>query len=236
MGNAGVGLIDQTHGREARVLGEDTLIPDDLAGEVQVSAEELTLRVCTTVLHSGDQGTHLEGGAGGVVGAEGAVEERLQGVGLNLGPVLIHGGEVIGGIAGAGQNLAGLDLHDDDRRALRVQAVTLILGGVLLRVGQLLHDVGKRVLGNALKLQVNGGLHVVSGDGGVDLAGFLIHAPELLDDGAVLGNHVHALAVDAVEVFLKSFLKAGLADVGVHGVAFLLVLLPVGGVHAAHVA
>ena len=188
------------------------------------------------MLHSGDQSTHLEGGAGGIVGAEGAVEERLQGVGLDLGPVLVHGGEVVGGIAGTGQNLAGLDLHDDDRRALRVQAVTLILGGVLLRVGQLLHDVGKRVLGNALKLQVNGGLHVVSGDGGVDLAGFLIHAPELLDDGAVLGNHIHALAVDAVEVILEGFLKAGLADVGVHGVAFLLVFFPVGGVHAAHVA
>ena len=236
MGNAGVGCPDQACGREARVLGEDTLIPDDLAGEVQVSAEELTLRVCTTVLHSGNQGTHLEGGAGGVVGAEGAVEERLQGVGFDLRPVLVHGGEIVGGIAGTGQNLAGLDLHDDDRRALRVQAVTLILGGVLLRVGQLLHDVGKRVLGDALKLQINGGFHVVSGDGGVDLAGFLIHAPELLDDGAVLGNHVHALAVDAVEVFLKSFLKAGLADVGVHGVAFLLVLLPVVVVHAAHVA
>lgn len=51
-----------------------------------------------------------------------------------------------------------------------------------------------------------------------------------------LETHVHALAVDAVEVFLEGFLKAGLADVGVHGVAFLLVFFPVGGVHAAHVA
>ena len=235
MGHAGVGLIDQTHGREARVLGENTLILNDLAGEVQESAEIFTLWVFTAVFHGGDKGAHLEGGAGGVVGAEGAVEEGLEGVGLDLRPVLVHGGEIVGGIAGTGQNLAGLDLHDDDRRALRVQAVTLILGGVLLRVGQLLHDVGKRVLGDALKLQINGGLHVVSGDGGVDLAGFLIHAPELLDDGAVLGNHVHALTVDAVEVILEGFLKAGLADVGVHGVAFLLVFFPVGGVHAAHV-
>ena len=236
MGNAGVGLIDQTHGREARVLGEDTLIPDDLAGEVQVSAEELTLRVCTTVLHSGNQGTHLEGGAGGVVGAEGAVEERLQGVGLDLGPVLIHGGEVIGGIAGAGQDLAGLDFHDHHRCALRVQTSAFTCGGVFLRVGQLLHDAGERILGNALQLQINGGLHVVSGDGGVDLAGFPIDPPELLDDGAVLGNHVHALAVDAVEVILEGFLKTGLADVGVHGVACILVLCPVVVVHAAHVA
>jgi len=236
VGHAGVGLIDQAHGREARVLGENTLILNDLAGEVQESAEKFTFRIFTAVFHGGDKGAHLEGGAGGVVGTEGAVEEGLEGVGLDLRPILVHGGEIVGGIAGAGQNLAGLDLHDDDRRALRVQAVTRILGGVLLRVGQLLHDVGKRVLGNALKLQVNGGLHVVSGDGGVNLAGLLVDAPELLDDGTVLGNHVHALTVDAVEVFLEGFLKAGLADVGVHGVAFLLVLLPVGGVHAAHVA
>ena len=39
-----------------------------------------------------------------------------------------------------------------------------------------------------------------------------------------------------MEIFLKGLLEAGLADVGIHGVALILVFGPVGVVHAAHVA
>ena len=77
---------------------------------------------------------------------------------------------------------------------------------------------------------VDGGLHIV--------AGHRLFALQivLLDDGALLGDHVQTAAVDAVEIFLKGFLKAGLTDVGVHGVALILVFGPVVVIHAAHVA
>ena len=215
MGSAGDGRVKQTLGSEARVLGKYTLVGD------------LLFVVQKVIFHGGGEGTHLEGGAGGIVSAEGPVKEGLQGVRLNGVPVLVHGSQIVAGVAGAGQNLAGLDFHDDDRGAFRVQTQAALFG-VDLRVGNLGHDLCQGVLRNHLQRQVNGGFQVVAGDGV-----FLI---VLLDDGAVSGNHVHADSVDAVEVFFKSLLKARLTDVGVHGVVLVFIDFPVIGVHTAHVA
>ena len=57
-----------------------------------------------------------------------------------------------------------------------------------------------------------------------------------LGGSAVLVDFVIAGAVDAVEVFLKGQLEAGLAHLGIHGVALLLVFFPLLVVHAAQVA
>ena len=215
VGGAGDGGVKQTLGREACVLGEDALIGD------------LLLVFQQAVLHGGGEGAHLEGGTGGVVSAEGTVEEGLQGVRLDGVPVLVHGGQVVGGIAGAGQDLARLDLHDDHCGAFRVQTQAALFR-IDPGVRDLGHDLRQGIFRDLLEGQVDGGLHVV--------AGFRILRIVLLDDGAVSGDHVHAGAVDAVEVLLEGFLEARLTDVGVHGVVLVLIFLPVGGVHTAHVA
>ena len=206
------------------IVVEVTRIPDDLAGLVQ-HFSGLVL-----ILHGGDEGAHLVGGAGGIGRAEGPVKEGVQFIGGDQVPVLIQGCQIIGGIAGAGQDLAGLALHDDDGGTLGIQAHMLAHFRIDLRVGNLLHPLGQRVLGDFLKGNIDGGFHVVAGNG---LLAFDIG---LGDDGAFLGNLVQTLAVDAVEVLLKGLLKTGLADVGIHGVALILVFGPVVVVHAAQVS
>ena len=109
-------------------LGEHTLILNGF----HIIQDPLTFGV--GVLHGGHQGAHLKGGAGGVVRAEGPVEEGLQLVVHDIVPVLVHGLQVEGGIAGAGQNFAGLDLHDHHGRALSIQAGALAGRGVDLRI------------------------------------------------------------------------------------------------------
>ena len=49
-------------------------------------------------------------------------------------------------------------------------------------------------------------------------------------------NFVIAGTVDTMEVFLKGFFKTGLAHIGVHGVALILILRPFLVVHTAQVA
>ena len=202
-------------------LGEHTLILNGF----HVAKNPFALLV--NVFHGGNQGTHLEGGAGGVGSAEGAVEEGLEGVGHDIVPILVHGGQVIGGVAGTGQNLTGFHLHHHHGSTLGIQCIR---GGVLLRVNQPLHDLGERILGNFLQGDVNGGFHVVAGN---RLFALQI---ALTDNGAFLGNDVQTAAVNAVEVLFKGLLKACLANLRVHGVALFFILGPVGIVHFAHVA
>ena len=91
-----------------------------------------------------------------------------------------------------------------------------------------MHDLIQCFFRHLLNLDVDGGFHGVSGDGVLGIVG--------LGGSAVLVDFVIAGAVDAVEVFLKGQLKAGLAHLGVHGVALLFILLPLLVVHAAQVA
>ena len=103
-------------------------------------------------------------------------------------------------------------------------------GGVNIGVCDLLHTLGQGVLGDFLYIDVDGGFHVVAGHR------FLALHILLGDDGALLGDLIQTLAVDAVEVSFKGFLKAGFAHLGVHGVAEFFEFLPFGVGHGAHVA
>ena len=230
----GVGAVDltvgvaaggpgQTGGEEALVLGVHALIHDLLAGQKNVSAQ-----LAGVVLHGGDQGTHLEGGSGRILSAEGPVEHGVLLVRHDIGPVLVHGSQVIRRIAGAGQDVAGLDLHDDDSGALGVQTRMFTHFGVVLGVGDPTHDGLQRILRGLLDIDIQGSLHVIAGDGVLGVVG--------IGGCALSVNLVIAGAVDAVEVAFKSLLEAGLTHLGVHGVALFLVLGPVGIVHAAQIA
>ena len=216
------GCPGEARGCEAFVLGEHTLILDFFT----VVVNEVAFFVA--VLHGGDQGTHFEGGTGRVFRAEGPVEEGLQRVCHDVVPVLVHGGKVEGGIAGTGENFAGLRLHDHHRSAFGIQTSPIVSCFALLRVGDVVHDLLQRLFRHFLNFDVNGGLHRVSGDGVFGIVG--------LGGSAVLVDFVIAGAVNAVEVFLKGQLEAGLAHLGVHGVPLLLIFSPLLVVHAAQIA
>ena len=197
--------------------------------------------VAALVVQSGHGGDDFVGRAGGVGCAEGTVKEGLVGVGFNVCPVLIQSGKVVGGIAGTGQDLTGFHVHDHNGTAGGIVALLgFHVSFVDFRVAHFQDQLFQGILSGDLQVQIQGGFHVVACLGGGltdDLAGFLI--PDvgvvLLQNGAVTGDHVHTGSVNAVEVVFKGFLKAGLTDVCVHGVALVLVLGPVVGVHTAHI-
>ena len=235
------GLVDGTAvgpeqaGRsESGVLGEHALVVNGLSGRQNPFAIRIP------VFHSGNQGTHFVCGAGGVLCAEGPVEEGVILVADDLVPVFIHGGQIVGGIAGAGQNVSGLALHHNHRRALGIVTYVLALFGVDQRVPDAQHHFFQGILRHLLDLDIQSGFHVVARHRSLladDVAVVVIFlGVVLLDDGAVTADHVHTGAVNAVEVVFKGFLKAGLADHGIHGVVQFLVLGPVGIIHAAQVA
>ena len=147
-------------------------------------------------------GTGLEGGARGVCAADGPVQQgSAHGVADQLAVILVKGGQVIGGIAGHGQHLAGANPHHH-RRAAPDDAV---LGG------HGLNGLGQGLLRVLLHIDVQGQGHGAAGLRllGVKLAGDL---PLLVggDDPGALG---------AVEIGLKGLLRALPAHQGVHGVA-----------------
>ena len=236
MGRAGNGAVQQALGVKACHLREDTLILD-LLPVLQDRTNTTGTAGAVLMLHGRDGGAGLVGRTRGVGCAEGTVEQRLQGVGVDGFPVFVHGGQVIGGIAGTGQNLTGLDVHNNNGGAFRVLTVAgrAVFLHVQVRVYQHFHNLRQCFLGNHLNVIVDGGFHVVAGDGGHGFAGIGMQTVVSGHDGTVTGDFVNTLTVDAVQILFKGFLKAGLSDIRVHGVALFLVLGPVVIVHAADV-
>ena len=212
------GGVKQTLGIEVFVPGEHTLILD------------LGIQIDDTVVHGGGEGNHFEGGAGGIGRLEGTVEHGGEGGLLDLVVLLHEVGQIIGGIAGAGQNVAGFDLHNDDGGTLGITADVVAHFRIQVRVGQIGHDVCQGILGNLLDVDVQGGLYVVARHR------LLTHGVFPGDDGAVLVHLVDTGAVDGMKLFFEGLFKAALTDEGVHGVALFLIFRPlvcVDGTHGA---
>ena len=136
---------------------------------------------------------------------------------------------MIGGVAGAHQYLARGHIDGHHRRTLGIQAV----GGIFGRIGghflvpQEFHLGRQGFFRRFLQVDIDGNFHVVAGNGILFEIG--------THNGTVGGNLVHADAVGGMEGILKGQLKAGLAHFRIHGVAIVLVLLPLLIVHVTHV-
>ena len=235
MGVGGLGGPDHAGGGKA-----GPLVPHTLCHDRFIRLEQ-QLAIAVLVVHGGSQRNHLEGGTRCVGSTEGTVEEGLVRISFDFCPVLVHGGQIITGIAGAGQNVAGFDIHDNGGSAFCIVTLLVALFCIDFRIGNLLHDPLQCIFGGNLQVQVDGGFHVVAGPGlhlANELTGFLVIfiGVVLADDGAVSGNHVNTGTVNTMEVVFKGFLKTGLANVGVHGVAFAFVFFPVGSIHATDIS
>ena len=175
-------------------------------------AEDLRFGVDDVLREAGNGRAGLEGGARRIGAQERPVEERVIFGGGDLVVILQQGGEVIGGVAGDGQGLSGLDVHDDYGPALYVLAdvvrpalghglevvlVSLELEGLYARFEDPLHGL--------LQLYVYRQVDVVAGVLGIYRAGH----------GAGGGPLDCGLAVRAVQPVLKGELNAVLADLGV---------------------
>ena len=180
---------DPAHGLRVFVIGVDTLVLDDSGGGDDA------------LLQRRHGGTQLEGGAGGVNALGGAVEHRQPLVGRQLLVVLVERLQIVGGIAGQCQHLAGAHLHHGHSAAALVAVL----------VHHALNGAGQRVLRHLLEVDVDGQRHGAAGLGlaGVQLAGEL----------AVFVGGDEPFAVHAVEIVLKGLLHAVLAHQIVHGVA-----------------
>ena len=219
-----IGIPQQTCGSEALVLvlavltlGIDGFTVLEQTGRLDSAAAQLHGRV---------QRNHLEGRTGSVGCVESTVKEGVKVRFQNLVIILVIGLGIVGGIGSAGQDLAGLDLHDHDRRAFHVSAglfLILFLFGIL-RILQPVDNVRQRVLRNDLQIDVDGGFHVVA------CLRFLAFVIFLRNNSAVLIDRISAQAVDTVQISFKCRLEAGLADLGVH-VVFLTLTVLVGLVH-----
>ena len=165
----------------------------------------------------GGHHTGLEGRAGGVETAQGAVKEGEGVVGYDAVVVAVEGGQIVGGIGGDGQKLSVARIHGHDGACL---AVLSAVG--FLYVADIL---GQSLLGGDLEVYIDGEVDVLA------CHGLSLHV--LSDDAPVLILHHHLDTVLAVEVLLKGGLTARLAHGGVHGVAQLLVVGPLLGVDGA---
>ena len=166
----------------------------------------------------GGQGRHggegLEGGAGGVQAHGGPVVQRVALVGRQLVVVLPEMGQVVGGVGGQGQHPAA---HVHHRRRHALDGLRLpVLPNLPLLAGGIL---GHQVLGGGLEGDVHGEHRVV---------------PRLRQLFPLLAGGVSVLVLfnepgtaDAVELLLKGQLHPFHPHGSVHGVAQLLVALPV---------
>ncbi len=191
------------HGLGILVVGVDTPVLDDGGGGDDA------------LLQRRGGGTQLEGGAGGIDALCGAVEHGQAFVGHQLLIVLVEGLQVVGGVAGQCQHLAGAHLNDR-RRAAPLIAVL---------VHHALNGLGQRFLHHLLQVDVQRQGH---GAAGLGLAGV-----QLTGELAVLVGGDEPPAVLAVEVFLEGLLHAVLAHQVVHVVALVGVAHVAGGLVAA---
>ena len=189
-------------------------------------------------IDTGNHHGHFVGRAGGIGGLQGPVQQGGKLLLQNIVVVLPEGGKTVGGVAGAGQNLAGAHIDDHHRAALGIGAVgpLFALGGVFAALPQVSNQRFQSVLGGGLQGKVNGKLHILSGHGPhFHAVYYLVIGPA---EGAVGVGFVYPDAVDAVEVFFKGFLQAVLAYQGVHGIAvfFLVDIRPLAGGDRANVS
>ena len=168
---------------------------------------------------------HFENGAGRIGGNEGTVKEGVVVLLQNVVVILKEGGKVIGGIAGAGQDLSGLDRHDHYGAALGIHAALAAADAVFPQIQNCSFQL---ILADPLQIQVDGKFHVV--------AGYRLGDIVLLNDGAIDGDGRRPQAVGTVELQLKGLLQAGPTHLGIHGVVILLVVFPLFCVHLSNVA
>ena len=213
--------IDFTVGAEAAGVAQ-TLRGKVFVLVVNAFVQDLILGCDPSGVDAGHHHGHFVGRAGRILALQSPI---VQGVVIflnDLGKILPQGGRVIGGIAGAHQHLARGRLHDHHGSALGVVAVAVSAASK----GQ---DLGFQCLfGHHLKLDVDGHLHIITGNGLLSVIG--------ADDRAVGGHFVHANTVGGVEIVFKGQLKTGLTHHCVHGVAQFLVGDPLFGIHGAHIA
>ena len=109
-----------------------------------------------------------------------------------------------------------------------------------LRVRDVMHYFFQRIFRHFLNLDIQGGFHVVAGNGGLFanyVAVFVIFLGIVLTDNSAFSvNFVHTGSVNAVQVLFKCLLKAGFAHHGIHGVVLLFVFFPFVVGHTAQVA
>ena len=174
------------------------------------------------LVHTGNDHGHLVSGAGGIGGDQRAVVQRFVGV-FGQGFVIVEeGGQIVGGIAGAGQNLAGFDIQCHSRAAFCVPAVFVRMGT------QIFNNIGQCLLGNFLQANINGDFYVG--------AGLRLCFKVGTDQRAVFGRDVDTPAVDTVQVFFIGGLQAVLTNLGIHVVAVNgRVVFPLFGAHGANV-
>ena len=207
---------------------------DDAVGLLIVGVDEALGRIAlvfifgvhTLVLNGGGRGDlpivdggnghrHFKHGARRIGGLKSPVVQgipfRLQ----QLVKILGVGGGIVGGVAGAGQNLAGFHVYGHHCAALGVLPLVLLPQALL---PQLQNHLLQGSLGGNLHVEVNGGLHIGAGFG---------LGLEVLRNHVALGIYGGELhPVGAVEVLLEGSLEAALAHIGVHGVALILVFRP----------
>ena len=201
------------------VFGKSALGGNDLGGG-QVS-----------VMNTGDCRGHFVGGSGRIGGLQCPVEQRIKILLQQIVIFLEIGRRIIGGIAGAGQHLAGLGVHHHHRTAFHI--------GAILAAGTKLGDQLRHgVLCGSLEVQINGNFHIPAGHRLLLLAAGILLVVLLLQ-GAIFVGHIHTPAVGAMEIFLKGQFETGLTDLGIHGIGLprkVLVIFPLLLGHCAHVA
>ena len=208
VGAAAVGPCQALGAPVAVILAVNTFVPDLIGGA--------DIAVVDTRHHHG----HLVGGSGGIGGKQRPVEHGQQRI-LFQGVVLLAESiQIIGRIAGTGQDLTGIGVHGHHGAAFSILAVHILV----LLVAQGFQGPGQFILGNALQLQINGSFHIVSGLGQGKPAGG--------DDVALFVDGVLPETVHTVELLFKNLLQAGLAHHGIHLVAFdILIVFPLLFIH-----
>ena len=177
------------------------------------------------LVDGGNGHSHFEHRTGRVGRLESPVVQRVQ---LRL-PQLIEilgiGGQMEGGITGAGQHLAGLHIDSHHRTPFGVLPLMLLSQALFPKLQD---DLLQGSLRCNLHVEVNGGFHI-----GACLGLGL----EILRHHIALGIHRGELhPIGTVEIFFEGSFKAALAHIGIHGVALILVGLPLLGIHQTQVS
>ena len=178
-----------------------------IALKIRIDTRIVNARVRSNLsgFQTGNRRDRLERRAGRIRACNRAVEQRCQLVCRQLFIVLVKCSQIIGRIVRQCKNFAVANVYHGSRAALCA--------------ANALAAPCQRLLRNLLQVGINGQNNIVAG---LCLLGFFL--AHNVAAGIGLNG---ALAIRAAQIFLKRLLRAGLADLRVHGVAIVLVLVPV---------